>query len=131
MNQIIADKRDKKIFKNKDWQVEYRSNLDEVVITWKGYEHLSLARKHLLDTLNSLVVEDEEEWQSEHKCTCYDGSWKCDKPALYRYKALPNGDWYYLCFDHWGMTCIIRIEEPDNILATSCERLTKELEKGE
>ena len=61
----------------------------------------------------------------EKICTCYDGRWKCDRPALYRYQGIPNGEWFYLCFDHWGMTCIARIAEPDAIFSTSLEKISE------
>ena len=61
-------------------------------------------------------------------CTCYVGSAKCNEPATHRYRVLEDGDWYYLCFEHWGMTAIARVTDKDSIYTKTCERLADILE---
>jgi len=58
-------------------------------------------------------------------CTCLVTGGRCGETATHRYKVLPDGDWFYLCFEHWGMTAIARVTDKDAIYTTTCERLNQ------
>ena len=60
-------------------------------------------------------------------CTCHDTFGICGLPATHRYKVLPNGDWYYLCFEHWGMTAIARVVDKDACYTKTCEKLSDDV----
>ena len=63
-------------------------------------------------------------------CTCHTTFGKCGEPATHRYQALENGDWYYLCPEHWGMTAIARVTDKDAIYTKTCERIESEVAHG-
>lgn len=59
----------------------------------------------------------------KYKCTCLLRMQPCGREALYRYKVLDDGDWYYLCFEHWGETAVARVIDKESVYTKTCERI--------